>query len=273
MTSLIVWGAGELGSRIGAAWQAGPVWGYTATPARHAALAAAGIRPRTGAPSALPDDGVLVLALPGHARQGEAVRQLAARGLVAPRCVVLVSTTGIYGAPRGVVDENTLLDTDARAQSIAAVEADFRAWAGERGVVMRLGGLYGPGRGPGAALARRGSAKPGPGQPNVAADPLRRRGLRPSWPRCAWPRRRPVTWPSRRPARPGRLLPRRLRPSGPGREPQFDAPSPHAPRPLRRQPPAPRSPAHARLPRLARGAAVSHMSPGKSKNWATDGHR
>ena len=162
MTALTVWGAGELGSRIGAGWHAGPVWGYTATPARHAALAAAGIGPRTGAPLALPAESVLVLALPGHARQGETVRQLAARGLVAPRRVVLVSTTGVYGMPRGVVDETTPPDTSARAQSIAAVEAEFRAWASERGVIMRLGGLYGPGRGPGAALARRGSAQPGP---------------------------------------------------------------------------------------------------------------
>ena len=117
MTALTVWGAGELGSRIGAGWHAGPVWGYTATPARHAALAAAGIGPRTGAPLALPAESVLVLALPGHARQGEAVRQLAARGLVAPRRVVLVSTTGLYGMPRGVVDETTPPDTSADSKS------------------------------------------------------------------------------------------------------------------------------------------------------------
>lgn len=162
MSELVIWGTGELGGRVGARWDGGPVRGYTATTARHDALRARGIRPVVGAPDDLAGADALLLALPGHGAQGDAVRHAVEHGLSAPRRVVLVSTTGVYGTPTGVVDEESAPGDDARSRSIAAVEAAFRAWAGAAGVVIRLGGLYGPGRGPGAALARRGSARPGP---------------------------------------------------------------------------------------------------------------
>jgi nucleoside-diphosphate-sugar epimerase len=44
----------------------------------------------------------------------------------------------------------------SRPASIAAAEQEFWDWAGDSGVVIRLGGLYCDGRGPFSALARRG---------------------------------------------------------------------------------------------------------------------
>lgn len=160
--TLVIWGAGELGTRVALGWHRGPVLGYTATTRRHASLKAAGIQPFTGTPDLPTQDTVLLLALPGHANQANALRQLQSRPIPVPQRVVLISTTGYYGTPAGRVDEMTPAGEADRCRSIAATENLLWAWAGERGVAMRMGGLYGPGRGPIAALARRGTVKPGP---------------------------------------------------------------------------------------------------------------
>ncbi|MEZ4556968.1 MAG: hypothetical protein R2854_11080 [Caldilineaceae bacterium] len=136
-------------------WQAGPVWGYTATPARHAALAAAPASGRDGRAVCVAGRRRAGKALPGHARQGEAVRQLATRW---SRCgVVLVSTTGSTACRAASWTRTPLPDTDARPKHRRG-GGGLPGVGGRAGVVMRLGGLYGPGRGPGAALARRSAA-------------------------------------------------------------------------------------------------------------------
>ena len=157
MPRLVVWGCGELGGRVAARWQ-GPALGLTRTEEKHDKLREQGVQPELG--STLPwlqSDDLLLLSLPGHERQQAAVAALA--GTPPPRRAVFISTTGYYGTPTGVVNEQTPVGESARAQSIAAAEHTFRAWAGERGVILRLGGLYGPGRGPMAALARRGTVR------------------------------------------------------------------------------------------------------------------
>lgn len=61
--------------------------------------------------------------------------------------VILVSSTGVYGQTDGRwVDEETPEEpADATARAVLAGEALARGW-GAPGVVLRLGGIYGPGR-------------------------------------------------------------------------------------------------------------------------------
>ncbi len=161
MTQLTVWGAGELGSRVAVLWrQTGAVvTGYTKTTTRHAALAANGIEPRLGSPADnLPPDGLLLLALPGHAAQQQAVEQLLNRRVPPPARAVFISGTGYYGNAIGLITEETPQGDGDRPASIAAAEHAFRQWAGPTGVILRLGGLYCDGRGPFSALARRSQA-------------------------------------------------------------------------------------------------------------------
>lgn len=157
MSRLIVWGAGELGGRVAEHWTEGPVMGLTKTTRRHERLRAVGVEARVG--SAVPllqRQDRLLIALPGTAAKAGALSALAT--VAPPRRALLISTTGYYQPPSGVVDETSPAGSSARAQRIAALERDFLQWAGDGGVIVRLGGLYGPGRGPMAALARRGTA-------------------------------------------------------------------------------------------------------------------
>lgn len=158
---LLIWGAGELGSLVAQRWTDGPVVGYTSSTRRHQQLRQVGVEPRTGSvvPALRPED-VLLISLPGTEAKAEAVAALVVQP--PPRRALLISTTGYYGTPEGTVDEQTPSGPEPGAQAIAAVERRFREWAGEAGVIIRPGGLYRPGRGPMAALARRGtvSAKP-----------------------------------------------------------------------------------------------------------------
>ncbi len=163
---LIVWGAGELGGRVAALW-AGAVLGFTATAARHDDLLAAGVEPRLGsAASALKDDDCLLLALPGYQTQREALEILSE--IAPPERAVMISSTGYYGSPSGRVSADTPPDTSARAQAIAQTEALFHEWANGRGVVVRLGGLYRPGRGPFSAFVKRQRVPEKPAESKLA---------------------------------------------------------------------------------------------------------
>lgn len=150
---LIVWGAGELGGRVAALWS-GAVLGFTATTARHDDLLAAGVEPRLG--SAVPwlrEDDYLLLALPGYQNQQTALEALSE--IAPPERAVMISSTGYYGTPSGRVSVDTSAGMSERAQAIAHTETVFQEWTNGRGVVVRLGGLYRPGRGPFAAFAKR----------------------------------------------------------------------------------------------------------------------
>lgn len=160
MKRLIVWGAGELGGRVAETWadKGRSVIGLTRTPTRHPALHTAGVEPRLGSPmELLSADDMLLLALPGHANQKMAVELLADTS--PPARVVLLSSTAYYGWASGHVDEDTPPGSGRRALNVAAVERAFQTWAGSAGIIVRLGGLYRRGRGPLAALARRGAPR------------------------------------------------------------------------------------------------------------------
>jgi nucleoside-diphosphate-sugar epimerase len=159
---LVVWGAGELGSRVATGWQAGSVVGLTRTAKRHATLNAAGVDARIGSAVGLLHAGdALLLAIPGHVAQGEAIAALSDTS--PPRRAVLISSTGYYGMGlSGVVDEGTPPGDSDRSHAIAATERSFLDWAGRSGVVFRCGGLYRPGRGPFSAFARSHQVPPRP---------------------------------------------------------------------------------------------------------------
>jgi nucleoside-diphosphate-sugar epimerase len=64
------------------------------------------------------------------------------------RRVVYLSTVGVYGDHQGAwIDEDTpLLPEHGRVQARVRVETEWRARIGDRLTVLRLGGIYGPGR-------------------------------------------------------------------------------------------------------------------------------
>ena len=80
-----------------------------------------------------------------------------------PRSVVYLSTVGVYGNHGGGwVDESSeCRPVSARSRQRLAAEAEWRRFAEETGVpvaIVRLAGIYGPGRGPFEKL-RRGTAR------------------------------------------------------------------------------------------------------------------
>lgn len=168
MERIVIWGAGELGGRVAQIRAAAGdhVVALTRTTARHPGLKAAGAEARVGTPLDLGPDDALLLALPGSDRQMMAVAAL--RDGPPPRRAVLISSTGYYGKPRGAVTEDTPVGEGDRAARVDAAERAFRAWAGDAGVILRVGGLYRSGRGPLSALARKGEAPPGPPDKTLA---------------------------------------------------------------------------------------------------------
>ena len=160
---LLVFGCGTLGTLVAARYAPihGHCLGFTRTEARHDLLTAAGVTPRLGSPMLhVQAEDRLLLALPGTAAQRQAVTELAVQP--PPERVVMISSTGYYGQPTGTLDETTRPGPDARAQEIAESERLFQAWAGDRGVILRTGGLYQRGRGPLSALRHTGRAPLGP---------------------------------------------------------------------------------------------------------------
>jgi nucleoside-diphosphate-sugar epimerase len=160
---LLVVGCGDVGLRVlrllGGRLR---VLALTSSPARRAALRAAGAEPIVGDlddPATLPRlaglaDAVLYLAPPpasgrGDPRLAALLRALALRA--PPRRVVYASTTGVYGDCGGArIDETRAVAprTD-RAHRRADAEARLRDWAratGARASVLRVPGIYAPDR-------------------------------------------------------------------------------------------------------------------------------
>src|SRR5919108_1211157 len=128
---LVVWGAGELGGRVGASWAKDgmPVLGLTRSTERHNDLRSRGITPLVGgAPGLLMPEDALLLALPGSASQHTAIAALA--NTPPPARAVLISSTGYYGSAHGRVDEDTPCGGDAHAAVVKAAEVAFRTWVG-----------------------------------------------------------------------------------------------------------------------------------------------
>lgn len=79
-------------------------------------------------------------------------------GGVVPSRAVITGSTGYYGLQGGEISRNTPPGDTERAIAIAEMETRFYEWAGDQGVVLRIGGLYRQGRGPLNWLKNQGSA-------------------------------------------------------------------------------------------------------------------
>lgn len=150
-------GAGELGGRV-LAKLSGERWAITRTSTRDAALRRIGVIPSRDVADAHEADRI-VFALPGSAAQLELLASLP--DLQAER-LVLVGTMGYHAPYGGRVLPETPSGTSERAAVAARAEAVFRERFGERGVVVRLGGLFHAEKGPAAFFARTRRARLAP---------------------------------------------------------------------------------------------------------------
>lgn len=163
MNLIFVIGCGDVGLRVARLWQArgAAVSALARSEDSAARLAAAGIEAVPGdldtpaSLAALPVNGATVYYFAPPPLQGDGdprMRAFVAAGL-RPERVVYISTSGVYGDRAGAwVDEGTAPapGTD-RARRRLDAETALRAWGRENGVkvnILRVGGIYGPGRWP-----------------------------------------------------------------------------------------------------------------------------
>lgn len=169
----LIFGCGYLGSRVAQRWlSAGEaVYAVTRTTQRAAELAAIGIRPIVGdvagsSQLVLPKDVTTVLFAVGYARgplpRGPTIHDVYAGGVARaldalPNSVLrflYISSTGVYGQVAGSeVDENSPCQpTREGGQACLAAEDTLRTSRfADRAIVLRLAGIYGPGRIPRSA--------------------------------------------------------------------------------------------------------------------------
>lgn len=169
---MLIVGCGDLGGRLAARAQAHgePVQCLVRSPARAAALSAAGHDAYSldldGDGLALPEAWnprrIYYLAPPPREGRDDprVGRLLAALPAGRSRRIVYISTTGVYGDCHGEwVDETRPVHPQAdRARRRLAAEERLRAWRTRGGgelVVLRVAGIYGPGKLPLERLARR----------------------------------------------------------------------------------------------------------------------
>ena len=118
--------------------------------------------------------GTVIITLPPRGRKlGERATEhyltclAALSGLLADKHVVYTSSTGVYGSATGWVDEATATAADtASGRAVVAAEA-WLAEQTERLTVLRLAGLYGPGRDPANFFGQRAEISQGDAPVNM----------------------------------------------------------------------------------------------------------
>lgn len=182
MAKLIV-GYGYLGSRVGARWlgAGNTVFAVTRTKSRAAELQHQGLTPIVADVTIreslhqLPSVDTVLYAVGYDRTSTQSIEEVYAGGLqnvldalpsTANR-VIYISSTGVYGDCAGQwINE----DTPARPvrpggrASLAAELVLHNHTLGSRGVILRLAGIYGPGRIPRAAMLLAGEAIPAPSE-------------------------------------------------------------------------------------------------------------
>ncbi len=164
MKPIFIVGCGDIGLRVARLWRArGAHVGALARSAASAErLRAEGIEPTPGdldrpdSLRALPPVGAVVYYFAPPPAQGEEdarMRAFLAAIAAPPERVVYISTSGVYGDHGGAwVDEETPPSpTTDRARRRLDAEQTLRAWGRENKVpvvILRVGGIYGPGRWP-----------------------------------------------------------------------------------------------------------------------------
>lgn len=173
-TPVLISGCGYLGQRLGCHWieQGRPVHGLVRSAASAEALRSVGIRPwlldlddaTAPTPEALAaiDGGLLYHLAPPPPRGREDSRSRHLLSLLdgcRPQRVVLVSTSGVYGDCGGdwVDESRPPAPHEDRAWRRLDAERQWQTWceaAGAELAVLRVAGIYGPGRLPEARLQR-----------------------------------------------------------------------------------------------------------------------
>lgn len=163
MKLIFIVGCGDIGLRVARLWQGRgvAVQALARSDAAAARLTSAGITPVSGdldVPATLvtlPLNGATVYYFAPPPAQGETdprMRAFTAAGL-RPDRVVYISTSGVYGDRGGAwVDEDTPpMPGTERARRRLDAETALRTWGRQSGVrvnILRVGGIYGPGRWP-----------------------------------------------------------------------------------------------------------------------------
>jgi len=184
----LIFGAGYLGKRVADRWKSAghEVYVITRSTERAAELRREGLLPivadvtQPASLAGLPHAETVLYAVGFDRASGNTIGQVYAGGLQtalsaispAPHRVIYISSTGVYGQTGGTsVDENSpcLPEREGGKASLAAEEVLRRHQLGSRGIVLRLAGIYGPGRIPRKddLLAGRGIDAPGEGHLNL----------------------------------------------------------------------------------------------------------
>lgn len=161
----LIFGCGYLGARAARRWRdAGEtVYAVTRSSERARRLAAEGFKPlvadvtRPESLARLPQAATTLFAVGYDRNSAQSIEQVYVEGFfnvlealpAETRRIIYISTTGVYGDCAGEwVDEHSPchpLRPGGRA-SLAAEETLWRHRLGTRGVILRLAGIYGPGR-------------------------------------------------------------------------------------------------------------------------------
>ena len=180
MTKLI-FGCGYLGARVARLWQAEghEVFVVTRSNDRARQFVAEGFRPivadvlRPDSLAKLPRAETVLFAVGFDRASGASIFDVYVAGLRdvlaslpdGTQRFIYVSSTGVYGQSAGkIVDESST--TEPRREGgracLAAEQTLAKDRLGERAIVLRLAGIYGPGRIPLAAAIRAGQPIPAP---------------------------------------------------------------------------------------------------------------
>jgi nucleoside-diphosphate-sugar epimerase len=185
MTKLI-FGCGYLGSRVARRWQAQgeEVFVVTRSGQRAREFSAEGLRPivadvlRPDSLTRLPKADTVLFAVGYDRSSGASIYDVYVAGLRDvlaslsddTRRFIYISSTGVYGQSLGEsVDETSPTEPtrDGGRACLAAEQTLAADRLGERGIVLRMAGIYGPGRIPLADLIRRGDAIPAPAESSL----------------------------------------------------------------------------------------------------------
>jgi nucleoside-diphosphate-sugar epimerase len=173
--SKLIFGCGYLGSRVAQAWldQGRTVHAVTRSPERADAFRRRGLRPLVAdvtAPLALrslPECETVLFAVGFDRGSGRSIREVYVDGLRAVlaalpptvRRFLYISSTGVYGQSEGQwVDEDSPCEpTREGGKACLAAEQLLRDHPlGQRAIVLRMAGIYGPGRIPRSGDVARG---------------------------------------------------------------------------------------------------------------------
>lgn len=182
MPSRLIIGAGYLGKRLARAWlsQGDAVFAVTRSAERACLLASEGFRPiladvtQPETLSRLPavDTAVFCVAYDRKSHDSpssvyvEGLRNVLHTAAGESDCIVHVSSTGVYGDRAGEWTDESSPTQPSRPSAKALLEAEDvlrSSSAGQRSIVLRLAGIYGPGRIPLLNNVRQEIPLPGDG--------------------------------------------------------------------------------------------------------------